>query len=1567
MLKYSVSLSVPAAVASGGVVNATGTVSRAPRGVQVELQRLEQGRWITLGRAPVKHGRFRAAFNAPTSTVAVLLNLRVVVLKGKRRLAVSTKRSVRLRPSAAHSGVAASRAAVAPESPATTTPVGSAAPTGPPTPGEILVTASAVSVAAGSVVDVTAPAPLASVTSVESTPAGATLGVSVSVVGGQVAVAASALTNLGTMTLSVTGNGCVASECERRLEMKVPVTVTAIKAPEGPLESFTTPSPDRVASATNHDLPDELLLTMGTPEDPGTRLQAAAAATAAGGVVSGGLEEAGIYQIRWSSSQNLAEKRSTLETQPGVKAVSFSTVGLGGDASSYPVATEFDLGEWTWPYEQVEAQRAWSMSTGSNIKVGIIDEGDAYAAHEDLHVIETVGPGQPRFHATHVAGLACAKNNAPGPQLGMVGIGWGCPIVTTAVEYAGNSNTAILRAMKEFASHAGIDVVNLSMANWNGCATVAQAKDMASIDADEQPMFEQVLAGVGKHIVWTIAAGNTCMPGVASPYADNSQLANVITVAATNSDGNLASFSNYGPGVDVAAPGGVSITPASNGLMSTALDGECPPADACPAFCFYAISYCGTYKEDSGTSMAAPIVAGIAALVLGENTHLTAEEAGHCITSTAGTGAAKAVLVRDTKPAMKVVPAFPYTGSLPIVNAAAAVECAAASTLPPPPGLPGSDGTIVGQGPTTGVLWRLAVGPHGSERGQPELAINETAYSTLDPTVAECLAHRYVLRDFVKLSAANPLIWDQESEFPAQCPSSAPELHLPTDATHWILREASGRAWYLDGREQLEPIATGAEYIECAQYYLVLDDVTPNEVTAFPSSGDAHASCGPLRITTAEVPGISTGKDYEHALSAAGGDPPYTWSLATGTLPEGISLTAGGVIKGTTTQTGVFHLTVRVRDGEDTEATKSVELTAFPASDDRPWETVDSFAPALAANPSLSCPDTEHCWAIQDGQLVATGDGGKTWTSQQLELPAATVGEAGASEGGRVTCGDDSHCLLAPAHTSGGGAPALFATSNGGESWSTTAAPTEISIGGEINCYEASSCHAIGTRTDGEPVLLSTDNLATNWRATAMPSAVSPGSLTCRASNVCAITGTRDEKNVVALTSNSGASWTVSEVTQDATPVAVSCGSPTTCVLTTEKDGEPHDPIIEYTSDGGLSWQTGELPAGAEYVIWASCADASHCWAIGKDTTGTVFETTNGGASWSEREGLEGDAPLHTGISCPSAATCFVNGTAEGDGTLDFSMVMTHDAGSLWESQEIPQLGPARAIGCANVEDCVVGSFGGTADLQTTDGGQTWQVTGQIDYPLLSLGEFCFVCLGQHRLEHVSCAPNGPCWGVFLFGIDGSLGVAELVDGSWVSKLLPEDSLPLNLSCVSAKTCFVSTNKGLYVTHDEGETWTNTDATNVERSGGAVSCSNEDDCVVAAETATSGELLVTGDGGETWQAATSGPTRDVQLDCTASEVCWASSPGEAIWRSEDGGYTWERESLSGFGAISCSDGEECSAVDSSGEVRSTHDGGKTWADAGTVGVSFAGESLACVSTTVCFSAAGDSVYKMPGP
>ena len=73
-----------------------------------------------------------------------------------------------------------------------------------------------------------------------------------------------------------------------------------------------------------------------------------------------------------------------------------------------------------------------------------------------------------------------------------------------------------------------------------------------------------------------------------------------------------------------------------------------------------------------------------------------------------------------------------------------------------------------------------------------------------------------------------------------------------------------------------------------------------------------------LAVTTTSLPTVITGQQYIQTLTAAGGDPPYSWSIASGSLPSGLSLDpATGIISGTTSDAGRFTIVVMVTGGGD--------------------------------------------------------------------------------------------------------------------------------------------------------------------------------------------------------------------------------------------------------------------------------------------------------------------------------------------------------------------------------------------------------------------------------------------------------------------------------------------------------------------------------------------------------------------------------------------------------------------------------------------------------------------------
>ncbi|WP_010531413.1 S8 family peptidase [Lentibacillus jeotgali] len=217
---------------------------------------------------------------------------------------------------------------------------------------------------------------------------------------------------------------------------------------------------------------------------------------------------------------------------------------------------------------------AWDVTRGSsNQEIAVVDTGVDYN-HEDLSDKTILGydfvendddPLDQNGHGTHVAGTAAAETNN---GTGVAGMAPESSILAVRVlDAQGSGSLANIVDGIRYAADHGAEVINLSL----GC------------DCDTQAMEDAVNYAWNKGSVVIAAAGNA---GVSTQF-EPASYDNVIAVAAVDSQNNLASFSNYGSWVDVAAPGvDIASTVQRNG-----------------------------YAYMSGTSMASPHVAGLAGLL----------------------------------------------------------------------------------------------------------------------------------------------------------------------------------------------------------------------------------------------------------------------------------------------------------------------------------------------------------------------------------------------------------------------------------------------------------------------------------------------------------------------------------------------------------------------------------------------------------------------------------------------------------------------------------------------------------------------------------------------------------------------------------------------------------------------------------------------------------------------------------------------------------------------------------------------------------------------------------------
>lgn len=128
-----------------------------------------------------------------------------------------------------------------------------------------------------------------------------------------------------------------------------------------------------------------------------------------------------------------------------------------------------------------------------------------------------------------------------------------------------------------------------------------------------------------------------------------------------------------------------------------------------------------------------------------------------------------------------------------------------------------------------------------------------------------------------------------------------------------------------------------------------------------------------LDVATTELPAAWLGEPYAAALAASGGEPPYTWNIATGALPAGTSLSAGGAVTGTPSAEGDFPFVARVTDSKGSQAAKTLQLRV-------------SSIPLTLETAALPVAYSNTPYEVQ---LTATGGlPPYNWTLLSGELPA---------------------------------------------------------------------------------------------------------------------------------------------------------------------------------------------------------------------------------------------------------------------------------------------------------------------------------------------------------------------------------------------------------------------------------------------------------------------------------------------------------------------------------------------------------------------------------------------------
>jgi subtilisin family serine protease len=254
----------------------------------------------------------------------------------------------------------------------------------------------------------------------------------------------------------------------------------------------------------------------------------------------------------------------------------------------------------------ISALKAWGLTHGTeNVVVAVLDSGVDYthrdlvqnmwvrpadmAAYsddelgtiDDIHGFNAVDkyrdPMDDNGHGTHCAGIIGAEG---GNDFGITGINWNVQIMPLK----------FMNSMGQGSTKDAIEAINYVVERKKAGVNVRVISASWGSTMRSKALSDAIKRAGDEGILFVAAAGNSSANADRNPhYPAGYKLPNVISVAATDRNDQLAGFSNYGAkSVHVAAPG--------REILSTWLNGD--------------------FREASGTSMATPEVAGVAALIL---------------------------------------------------------------------------------------------------------------------------------------------------------------------------------------------------------------------------------------------------------------------------------------------------------------------------------------------------------------------------------------------------------------------------------------------------------------------------------------------------------------------------------------------------------------------------------------------------------------------------------------------------------------------------------------------------------------------------------------------------------------------------------------------------------------------------------------------------------------------------------------------------------------------------------------------------------------------------------------
>ena len=479
--------------------------------------------------------------------------------------------------------------------------------------------------------------------------------------------------------------------------------------------------------------------------------------------------------------------------------------------------------------------------------------------------------------------------------------------------------------------------------------------------------------------------------------------------------------------------------------------------------------------------------------------------------------------------------------------------------------------------------------------------------------------------------------------------------------------------------------------------------------------------------------------------------------------------------------------------------------------------SVTSVAPpaGVTALTGIACQGSSNCLATgltapspsssnQTGTLIASANGGATWATTRI--PSDVSGLAG------LACPASGNCAAAGYAAPSGGAPGALVISGPATavSWTREAHLSGVGYLDGIACPAAHTCLAAGYAGDGAAAaakLAWTAN-GTTWSTQGAGAGYLDGvacltTSTCWAAGYQAMGGSGSGE-IEALTL-SGAAWTVQtqlSLAPRAGLTGVSCADQTHCVAV---GNSATGPVILASTDG-VTWHS-ELPPQSGGVVYhldaVACPSTLDCVAVGYEvllsgsslTKMAISISTSDGTTWSQATVLSGVSHFDA-VTCPSTGRCVASGTAITNlATSGFTGIIdtTTTLGSTWLATTVPATaGYVTGVSCAPATStcaAVGGTQAGVPLVLSTTTGTSWTIQ---TLPSLQSGS------SYSDLNAVSCATKASCIAVGDQLVRGTptQGQAVILSGSgtglttWALQSAPANTGPLRaVSCATAVTC----------------------------------------------------------------------------------------------------------------------------------------------------------------------------------